>query len=183
VVGFTRLQAPLVASFVVLSMTGFVVTGTIDAENVDPTVKAHETKACVDALMAQTETLLELGTLAADANRQVGHLRERAREIADSQHKKLDEAAFRAQSETSSQAVRDELAAARQRVFGAADVSKCQDPGPNTIVAIDLANLGRTYNGIVRDFGREANDLLDEAQDAFDELAANVPTKPAPKGK
>jgi hypothetical protein len=177
VVGFTRLQAPLVASFVVLSMTGFVVTGTIDAENVDPTVK------CVDALMAQTETLLELGTLAADANRQVGHLRERAREIADSQHKKLDEAAVRAQSETSSKAVRDELAAARQRVFGAADVSKCQDPGPNTIVAIDLANLGRTYNGIVRDFGREANDLLDDAQDAFDELAANVPTKPAPRGK
>jgi hypothetical protein len=182
VVGLSRLQAPLVATFVVLSITGFVATGTIDAENVDLTV-ALATKACGDAGTAQTETLRELGTLAADANRQFGLLRDRAREIADSQHKKLDEAAVRALSETSSEAVRDELAAARQRVFGAADLNKCQDGDPNTLVAVDAANLRRTYDGIVREFGRSANDVLGEAQDAVEELAAKVPTKPAPRGK
>ena len=87
-VGFTSLQAPLIASLVVLSTTGFVVTGTIshgeDGEDeVNLTVKPLESKTCFDALVAQTEALFELGALSGDATRQLRHLRDRARGQAD----------------------------------------------------------------------------------------------------
>ena len=185
VVGFTSLQAPLIASLVVLSTTGFVVTGTIshgeDGEDeVNLTVKPLESKTCFDALVAQTEALFELGALSADATRQLRHLRDRARDQADDLRKLLDEVALRAQFETSSEAIRDELSKARQLILDAADLSNCQDGDPNTTVAIDLADLRRTYEGIVRDFGRKLNDLLDEAQTALDELVANAPDRPAP---
>jgi hypothetical protein len=186
VAGFAGLQGPLIATLVVLSMTGFVVTGTIshgeDGEDeVNLIVKSFETKTCVDALIAQTQTLSELEALAADSTRQLRHLRERAREQAEDQRKMLDEAALRVQFDTSSSAIRDELSRARQLVYGAADLGKCQDGDPNTTVVLDIAGLGRTYDGIVRDFGKKLNDFLDGAPDAFDQIAANASQKPAPK--
>jgi hypothetical protein len=184
VVGFTSLQAPLIATLLVVSMTGFVVSGTVHAEDGDETVnltvRLLESKTCVDALIAQTEALFELGALSEDAKRQLRHLRERAREQADDQRKMLDEAALRDQFEISSEAIRHELSLARQLVLDAADLSKCHDGDPNTTVDIDIADLRRTYDQIVRDFGRKLNDLLDTAQDAFDQLVANAPQRPAP---
>src|SRR5438128_1548507 len=93
----TMAKIPVIAALLVLGTTGFVVTGTIQGDDDDKivnlTIKPLETKKCVDALIAQTETLLELDVLAADATRQLRHLRENARESADDQNKLLDEAA------------------------------------------------------------------------------------------
>jgi hypothetical protein len=186
VAGFAGLQAPLIAALVVLSMTGFVVTGTIshgeDGEDeVNLIVKPLETRTCVEALIAQTETLSELEALAADSTQQLRRLRERARAQAEEQRKMLDEAPLRVQFDTSSSAIRDELSRARQPVYGAVDLGKCQDGDPNTTIVLDIAGLGRTYDGIVRDFGKTLNDFLDGAQDAFDQFVAKAPQRPAPK--
>src|SRR5207237_1127767 len=85
------------------------------------------------ALIAQTETLLELDALAGDGQSQLRHLRDRASEDADDQHKTLDPAALRTQTEASSGRIRDELTAARKKVMDAADLSKCQDGNADTI--------------------------------------------------
>src|SRR5438309_10035214 len=125
---------PIIATLLVLGTTGFVVTGTIevngdddDRRTVNLVIKPLENATCVDALIAQTETLLELDALASDATRQLRHLRESARERADDQHKTIDEAALRAQVETSSGKIRAALTAARAQVFAAADLHRCQD--------------------------------------------------------
>ena len=113
-------KIPAIAALIVLGTTGFVVSGTIQAEGDDDgdrivhlTIKPLESKTCVDALIAQTETLLELDALAGDGMSQLRHLRDRASEAADEQNKVLDPAALRAQTDASSARVRDELAAAR----------------------------------------------------------------------
>ncbi len=180
---FTAAKIPLIATLLVLGTTGFVVTGTIqgdedDDRTVNLTIRPLETKTCVDALIAQTEALLEVDMLAADANAQLRHMRDRARESADEQNKIIDETALRAQVETSSNRTLDELSAARKQILDAADLSKCQDGDPNTSVTLDIADLRNTYDHIVRDFGKKLNAILDEAQHAFDVLVANAHPKP-----
>jgi hypothetical protein len=180
---FTAAKIPLIATLLVLGTTGFVVTGTIqgdeeDGRTVNLTIRPLETKTCVDALIAQTEALLEVDMLAADANGQLRHMRDRARESADEQNKIIDETALRAQVETSSNRMLDELSAARKQILDAADLSKCQDGDPATSVTLDVADLRNTYDRIVRDFGTKLNAILDEAQQAFDVLVANAQPKP-----
>src|SRR5207249_1766725 len=79
---FTASKIPLIATLLVLGTTGFVVTGTIEGdEDDDRTVNLiiHplESKTCIDALIAQTEALLEVDMLAADAKVQLRHMRDR----------------------------------------------------------------------------------------------------------
>jgi len=179
---FTAAKVPLIATLLVLGTTGFVVTGTIQGDDDDRTVNLTihplESKTCIDALIAQTEALLEVDMLAADAKAQLRHMRDRARDSADEQNKIIDETALRAQVETSSDRILDELSAARKQILDAADLSKCQDGNPDTSVTLDVADLRNTYDRIVRDFGRKLNDILDEAQQAFDVLVANAQPKP-----
>jgi len=179
---FTAAKIPLIATLLVLGTTGFVVTGTIQGDDDDRTVNLTihplESKTCIDALIAQTEALLEVDMLAADAKAQLRHMRDRARDSADEQNKIIDETALRAQVETSSDRIFDELSAARKQILDAADLSKCQDGNPDTSVTLDVADLRNTYDRIVRDFGRKLNDILDEAQQAFDVLVANAQPKP-----
>ncbi len=180
---FTAAKIPLIATLLVLGTTGFVVTGTIEGDEDDDrtvnlTIHPLESKTCIDALIAQTEALLEVDMLAADAKAQLRHMRDRARDSADEQNKIIDETALRAQVETSSDRILDELSAARKQILDAADLSKCQDGNPDTSVTLDVADLRNTYDRIVRDFGRKLNDILDEAQQAFDVLVANAQPKP-----
>lgn len=180
----TAAKIPLIAALLVLGSTGFIVTGTISGDDgeqtVNLTVKPLESKKCIDALIAQTETLLQIDVLASDATRQLGRMRERAREDADEQNKLLDGAALLAQFDTSSTQIRDALAAARQEVFAAADLDKCGDGNPDTTVDLDVALLRAKYDQIVRDLGQKLNGILGEAQTAFDTLVANAPLKPRP---
>ena len=176
-------KIPAIAALIVLGTTGFVVSGTIQAKGDDDgdrvvnlTIKPLESKTCVDALIAQTETLLELDALAADGMSQLRHLRDRASEAADDQHKTLDPAALRAQTSASSTGVRDELAAARKKVMDAADLSKCQDGNADTSVALDVDALRATYDAILRDFDAKLGAILDEAEQKFDALVAAAPT-------
>jgi hypothetical protein len=171
-------KIPAVATLLVLGSTGFVVTGTIDGQVVDLTVKPLESKACFDALIAQTETLLELEVLSSDASRQLRHLRDRARESAEEQNKAIDEAALRAQFASSAALLRDALSAARTQVLETEGLSTCQDGDPSTGVALDLADLRARYDRIVRDFIKKANGVLDDAQRAFDVLVRNAQPKP-----
>jgi len=177
-------KIPAIAALIVLGTTGFVVSGTIQAEGDDDgdrivhlTIKPLESKTCVDALIAQTETLLELDALAGDGQSQLRHLRDRASEDADDQHKTLDPAALRAQTDASSGRIRDELTAARKKVMDAADLSKCQDGNPDTGVSLDVTALRATYDGILRDFDAKLGAILDEAQQKFDALVAAAPTE------
>jgi hypothetical protein len=179
---FTLAKIPLIAALLVLGSTGFVVTGTIqageDERTVNLTIHPLEKKTCVDALIAQTEALLELDVLAADASAQLRHMRDRARESADDQNKIINETALRAQVETSSNRMRDELGKARKQILDAADLGKCQDGDPDTGITLDIAELRSTYDRILRDFGRKLNSILDEAQTAFDVLVASAQPKP-----
>ena len=180
---FTAAKIPLIATLLVLGTTGFVVTGTIqgdedDDRKVNLIIHPLESKTCVDALIAQTEALLEVDMLAADAKAQLRHMRDRARESADEQNKIIDDVALRAQVQTSSDRIFDELSAARKQILDAADLSKCQDGNPATGVTLDIADLRNTYDRIVRDFGTKLNAILDEAQQAFDVLVANAQPKP-----
>jgi len=175
-------KIPAIAALIVLGTTGFVVSGTIQAKGDDDgdriihlTIKPLESKTCVDALIAQTETLLELDALAGDGQSQLRHLRDRASEDADDQHKTLDPAALRAQTDASSGRIRDELAAARKKVMDAADLSKCQDGNADTGVSLDVSALRATYDGILRDFDAKLGAILDEAQQKFDALVAAAP--------
>ena len=177
-------KIPAIAALIVLGTTGFVVSGTIQAEGDDDgdrivhlTIKPLESKTCVDALIAQTETLLELDALAGDGQSQLRHLRDRASEDADDQHKTLDPAALRAQTDASSGRIRDELTAARKKVMDAADLSKCQDGNPDTGVSLDVTALRATYDGILRDFDAKLGAILDEAQQKFDALVVAAPTE------
>ena len=177
-------KIPAIAALIVLGTTGFVVSGTIQAKGDDDgerivnlTIKPLESKTCVDALIAQTETMLELDALAADGMAQLRHLRDRASEDADDQHKTLDPAGLRAQTDASSGRIRDELAAARKKVVDAADLTKCQDGNADTSVSIDVNALRATYDGILRDFDAKLGAILDEAQQKFDALVAAAPTK------
>ena len=177
-------KIPAIAALIVLGTTGFVVSGTIQARGDDDgertvnlTIKPLESKTCVDALIAQTETLLELDALAGDGQSQLRHLRDRASEDADDQHKTLDPAALRTQTEASSGRIRDELTAARKKVMDAADLSKCQDGNADTGVAVDVNALRATYDGILQDFDAKVGAILDEAQQEFDALVAAAPTK------
>jgi len=180
---------PIIATLLVLGTTGFVVTGTIevngdddDRRTVNLVIKPLENATCVQALIAQTETLLELDALASDATRQLRHLRDRAREQADDQNKTIDETALRAQFDTSAAKVTPALAGARNQVLGAADLSKCRDGDPNTTVAVNLTSLQATYDSILTGFGVTVSGILTEAQTAFDQLVATAPAKP-PKNK
>jgi len=180
---------PIIATLLVLGTTGFVVTGTIevngdddDRRTVNLVIKPLENATCVQALIAQTETLLELDALASDATRQLRHLRDRAREQADDQDKTIDETALRAQFDTSAAKVPPALAGARNQVLGAADLSKCRDGDPNTTVAVNLTRLQATYDSILTGFGVTVSGILTEAQTAFDQLVATAPAKP-PKNK
>ena len=177
-------KIPAIAALIVLGTTGFVVSGTIQARGDDDgertvnlTIKPLESKTCVDALIAQTETLLELDALAGDGQSQLRRLRDRASEDADDQHKTLDPAALRTQTEASSGRIRDELTAARKKVMDAADLSKCQDGNADTGVAVDVNALRATYDGILQDFDAKVGAILDEAQQEFDALVAAAPTK------
>jgi hypothetical protein len=179
----TAAKIPLIAALLVLGSTGFIVTGTIqgdedDNRRVNLTIRSLESKTCVDALVAQTEALLELNMLAADGQRQLRQMRDRARENADEQDKVIDETALRAQSETSSNRIRDELTAARGQILDAADLRNCQDGNPDTGITLDVAQLRNTYDRILRDFGRKLNAALDDAQAAFDVLVANAQPEP-----
>ena len=180
---------PIIATLLVLGTTGFVVTGTIevngdddDRRTVNLVIKPLENATCVQALIAQTETLLELDALASDATRQLRHLRDRAREQANDQDKTIDETALRAQFDTSAAKVPPALAGARNQVLGAADLSKCRDGDPNTTVAVNLTSLQATYDSILTGFGVTVSGILTEAQTAFDQLVATAPAKP-PKNK
>jgi len=179
---FTAAKIPLIAALIVLGTTGFVVTGTIQGDDDDRTVNLTihplETKTCVDALIAQTEALLEVDMLAADAQTQLRHMRDQARDSADEQNKIIDDVALRAQVQTSSNRIFDELSAARKQILDTADLSKCQDGNPDTSVTLDIADLRNTYDRIVRDFGRKLDTILDEAQQAFEVLVANAQPKP-----
>ncbi len=175
---------PIIATLLVLGTTGFVVTGTIevngdddDRRTVNLVIKPLENATCVQALIAQTETLLELDALAGDGQSQLRRLRDRASEDADDQHKTLDPAALRTQTEASSGRIRDELTAARKKVMDAADLSKCQDGNADTGVAVDVNALRATYDGILGDFDTKLGAILDEAQQEFDALVAAAPTK------
>jgi hypothetical protein len=177
-------KIPAIAALIVLGTTGFVVSGTIQAKGDDDgdrsihlTIKPLESKTCIDALIAQTETLLELDVLAGDGMSQLRHLRDRASEAADDQNKVLDPAALRAQTDASTKLIRDELAAARKKVMDAADLSKCQDGNPDTSVTLDVNALRATYDGILRDFDTKLGTILDEAQKKFDALVAAAPGK------
>ena len=176
-------KIPAIAALIVLGTTGFVVSGTIQANGDDEgdrvhlTIKPLESKTCVDALIAQTETLLELDALAGDGMSQMRRLRDRASEAADEQNKALDPALLRAQTTASSNRVRDELTAARKRVMDAADLTKCQDGNPDTGVALEVNALRVTYDGILRDFDAKLGVILDEAQQKFDALVAAAPAK------
>jgi len=177
-------KIPAIAALIVLGTTGFVVSGTIQAKGDDDgerivhlTIKPLESKTCVDALIAQTETLLELDTLAADGMAQLRHLRDRASEAADDQDKTLDPAGLRTQTDASSGRIRDELTAARKKVMDAADLAKCQDGNADTGVTLDVTALRATYDGILRDFDAKLGVILDEAQQKFDALVAAAPTK------
>jgi hypothetical protein len=180
---FALAKIPAIAALIVLGTTGFVISGTIEANGDDGdrivhlTIKPLESKTCVDALIAQTETLLELDALAGDGMSQLRHLRDRASEAADEQNKVLDPAALRAQTDASSARVRDELAAARKKVMDAADLAKCQDGNADTGVALDVNALRATYDGILRDFDAKLGAVVDEAQQKFDALVAAAPTK------
>jgi len=181
----TAAKIPLIATLLVLGSTGFIVTGTIQGDEdgdrrVNLTIRSLESKTCVDALIAQTEALLELDVLAADANAQLRRLRDRTRDQADDQDKVIDETALRAQTGTSSDHIRDDLSAARNEILSAADLRSCQDGNPDSGVTLDVAELRNTYDRILRDFGRKLNATLDEAQNAFDVLVANAQPK-APK--
>ena len=175
-------KIPVIAALLVLGSTGFIVTGTISGDDGDQTVnltvKPLESKKCIDALIAQTETLLQLDVLARDAVAELRDMRERARENADDQHKILDETALLTQFNTSSAQVRDAFAAARQAVLKAADLGKCEDRNPDTTIGLDIADLRAKYDQIVRDFGLKLNGILVDAQTAFDVLVANAPLKP-----
>jgi len=177
-------KIPAIAALIVLGTTGFVVSGTIQARGDDDgertvnlTIKPLESKTCIDALIAQTETLLELNVLAGDGMSQVRRLRDRASEAPDEQNKVLDPATLRAQTDAASTRVRDELAAARKKVTDAADLSKCQDGNAGTGVALDVNALRATYDGILRDFDAKLGAILDDAQQKFDALVAAAPTK------
>src|SRR5712691_1264350 len=150
----TMAKIPVIAALLVLGTTGFVVTGTIQGDDDDKvvnlTVKPLETKKCVDALIAQTETLLELDVLAADANRQLRHLRDGARDKADEQNKLLDEATLRTTFDLASTQIREALSAARQDVFNVKDLDKCQDGNADTTVDLDIADLRARYDTILR---------------------------------
>jgi hypothetical protein len=180
----TAAKIPLIAALLVLGSTGFIVTGTISGDDgeqtVNLTVKPLESTKCIDALIAQTETLLRLDLLAADATSQLGHMSERARENADEQHKLLDDVAVLKQVGASSTEIGEALAAARQEVFAAANLDKCKDRDPNTSVDLDVDNLRATYDKILLDFGKKLNGILTDAQKAFDTLVANAPLKPRP---
>ena len=180
----TLAKIPAIAALIVLGTTGFVVSGTIQAKGDDDgdrsvhlTIKPLESKTCVDALIAQTETLLELDALAGDGMSQLRHLRDRASEAADEQNKVLSPALLRAQTDASTTRVRDELAAARKKVIDAADLSKCQDGNADTGVALDVNALRATYEAILRDFDAKIGAILNEAQQKFDALVAAAPTK------
>ena len=181
---FALAKIPAIAALIVLGTTGFVVSGTIEANGDDGdrivhlTIKPLESKTCVDALIAQTETLLELDALAGDGMSQLRHLRDRASEAADEQNKVLDPAALRAQTDASSARVRDELAAARKNVMDAADLAKCQDGNADTGVTLDVTALRATYDGVLRDFDLKLSAILDEAQQKFDALVTAAPPKP-----
>ncbi|MDQ2913709.1 MAG: hypothetical protein M3T56_10690 [Chloroflexota bacterium] len=177
-------KIPAIATLIVLGTTGFVVSGTIEAKADDDgerivnlLIKPLESKACVDALIAQTEAVLELDVLAADGQSSLRHLRDRASDAADDQHKALDPAALRVQIEASSGRIRDELTAARKKVMDAADLAKCQDRNADTGVALDVTALRGTYDGILRDFDARLGAILDEAQQKIDALVAAAPAK------
>jgi hypothetical protein len=182
---FTAAKIPLIATLLVLGTTGFVVTGTIQGDEegdrtVNLTIRPLETKACVDALIAQTEALLEVDMLAADANAQLRHMRDRARESADEQNKIIDEDALRTQVATSSDRILHELSAVTKQILDLhrEDLKKCQDGDPDTSITLDVADLRDEYKTIVQDFGKKLNDILDEAQQAFDVLVENALPKP-----
>lgn len=175
---------PVLAALLVLGTTGFVVTGTIEANGddedrrVDLVVKPLESLTCVEALIAQTETLLELDSLAADTTGQLRHLRDRAREQADERNKTIDEAALRTQFDSASAKIPSALSAARTEVLGAADLARCQDGDPNTTVDVNLTTLRATYDGILSRFGLTLGTILTDAQTAFDQLVATAQPKP-----
>ena len=177
-------KIPAIAALIVLGTTGFVVSGTIQAKGDDDgerivnlTIKPLESKTCVDALIAQTETVLELDALAADGMAQLRGLRDRASEAADDQNKTLDPAGLRAQTDASSGRIRDELTAARKKVMDAADLAKCQDGNADSGVTLDVTALRATYDGILRDFDAKLGAILDEAQQKLDALVVAAPTK------
>ena len=181
---------PVIAALLVLGTTGFVVTGTIkgdedgdDRRRVTFVLTPLESMKCVDALIAQTETLLELDALAADANGQLRRLSGRARMQADEQNKVIDDAALRAQVDKTSGQIRDALATARQQVQAAADLGKCQDRDPNTTVDVNVTTLRATYDGILTGFGRTLTGLLNDAQRVFDQLVATAQPKPKKQEK
>src|SRR2546428_1250752 len=178
----TAAKIPLIATLLVLGTTGFVVTGTIsgdeDDKRVNLVIKPLESKKCVDALIAQTETLLQLDALAGDATAQLRRMRERARESADDQNKLLDETAVLTQFNTSSAKIREALAAARQDVFKAADLGRCQDGDAATSIDLDIAVLQARYDQILRDFGLKVAGFLTQAPTAVDTLGRNAPQKP-----
>ena len=176
-------KIPVIATLLVLGTTGFVVSGTVQADEdgekrFNFTVKPLETKKCVDALIAQTDTLLQLDVLAGDAQVQLRRMRERARDSAEEQRKLLDQVALLTQSNTSSEAIRAALSEARAKVMAAADLSKCQDGDENTTVDVDVDVLRQKYDEILREFGRRLTTILIDAQKAFDDLVRNAPAKP-----
>lgn len=178
-------KIPLVAMLLVVSTTGFIVTGTIShgedgGEDVHLTITPLESMKCIDALVARTETMLTLDLLAGDASAQLRHARERARDKAEDLHKDLDEAALLAAYNDFSSQLRDALAQARQDVLKAADLDKCQDGNKDTTVDLDVADLRAKYDQIVRDFGTKLNQILVDAQAAFDQVVANSPDRPKP---
>ncbi len=179
----TAAKIPVIAALLVLGSTGFIVTGTISGEDGDQTVnltvKPLESRECILALIAQTETLLQIDALGSHATRQLGRMPDRARENAEEQNKLLDEAAVLAQLNTSSTQIHDALAAARQEVLAPPpDLDMCQDGNPDTTVDLDVAVLRAKYDQIVRDLGQRLSGILTDAQTAFDTLVANAPLKP-----
>jgi hypothetical protein len=177
---------PLLATLIVLGSTGFIVTGTIQANGDDEddrrvvnlTITPLETKTCFDALLAQTETLLELNALASDTSGQLRHLRDRARNQASDAHKMIDETALRAQFDAAAAKIAPALAAARQQVLNAADLTKCHDGDPNTTVTLNVTALRATYDGILAAFGLQMSTVLADAQTAFDQLVATAQPRP-----
>ncbi len=179
---------PVIATLLVLGTSGFLISATIPVNGEDDergsltfVVTPLESRTCVDALIAQTETLLQLDLLAQDATIDLRHLRERARERADDQHKLIDEAALRAQYNTFAAKIPSALADARKAVLDAADLSKCQDLDPKTSVELDVAQLQAKYDAILRSFGQAMNGILADAQSAFDQLVASAQPRPHKK--
>ncbi len=180
-------KIPMIAALLVIGTTGFTVTGQIQADEdgqgtFELVVTPLESKTCVDALVAQTEALMQVDLLAADAQSQLRRMRDRASDAADEQRKIIDGVALRAQYETSSGAIADDLAATRAEILAAADLGNCEDRDPNTGVQLDVADLRARYDKIVRDFGTRLNGVLDEAQARFDALVASAQPKPARQG-